>query len=327
MTYQLGELSYLNLRRIWVTEDGHFTPWLAENLHELGNKLGVELELIGTEASVGDFSLDVLARDLGSGRDVIIENQFGATDHDHLGKLLTYAAAFDASAIVWIAESVRDEHRQALEWLNQRTDLETNFFAVVVEVLQIGDSDPAVNFRLVVFPNQWGKIRRQQTTSHSPRMQAYQAFFQQLIDVLREEHHFTGARVGQPQSWYQFASGHSGISYAASFPQGNLAKVEVYIDRSDYDENKHLFDWLKAQSEAIERSFGQPLEWDRLDDRRASRVFIGMPGSIESSVAELGEIREWMVQHLLRLKRTFDPFLQVYRESPAGQPVDVPPSS
>jgi len=237
-----GKIKKLTLREIWGKEASDFTPWLADNMGALGESLGMELELEAREASVGDFSLDLLAKDLGTGGIVIIENQLTPTDHDHLGKLLTYAAGFGASTVVWIAELIRDEHRQVLEWLNQRTDSDTQFFGVVVEVLQIDDSKPAYNFKPVVFPNEWQKSKRRPQISS--KAEAYRNFFQALIDDLRENHRFTGAKVGQPQNWYAFSSGFSGVPYSAVFAQGGRARVEVYIDQGDADMNESLFDYL-----------------------------------------------------------------------------------
>jgi len=211
---EFGQLQIVDLRKIWPHEASNFTPWLAENIDALGACLGMELELTESEADVGDFSLDILAKDLGTGRNVIVENQLTATDHDHLGKLLTYAAGFDATAVVWVAQSIRDEHRQALQWLNQRTNEETHFFAVVVEVLQIDGSKPAFQFKPVVFPNEWVRSVPAAKTN-STRSEAYRQFFQSLIDELRERHRFTNAKVGQPQSWYSFSSGVTGIYFGA----------------------------------------------------------------------------------------------------------------
>jgi hypothetical protein len=181
---------------------------------------------------------------------------------------------------------------------------------VVVEILQIDDSKPAFNFKLVASPNEWQKTKRQQSDKTlSTRAEAYRDYFQSLIDELREKHRFTGARKGQPQSWYSFASGFSGITYAACFSMGNRARVELYIDSPDPEKNKGLFDRLAQDTEKIEEEFGEPFEWQRLDEKRASRIAIYRPGSIEDDEEELKEIRVWTIDRLLKLKEVFPAYL------------------
>lgn len=299
-----GVLNKVGLREIWPHEASDFTPWLAENIDELGKALGMDLELIEQEASVGDFSLDILAKDLGTSRTVIVENQLTQTDHDHLGKLITYAAGFDASIVIWVSDSIREEHRQAMDWLNQRTDSETSFFGVVVEVIKIDDSKPAFNFKLVASPNEWQKNKKRQTqrTSVSTKGEKYQNYFQNLIDDLRDIHRFTSAKAGQPQNWYSFSSGVSGITYGANFSQGGKARAELYIDLGDHEKNKYVFDQLFNMKGEIEDLLGQEISWERLDNKRASRLALYIDGSIEESDSELEKVKNWHIEQLLKLK-------------------------
>lgn len=300
-----GELKKVPLREMWPHESSDFTPWLAANIDELGLAIGMELELIEREASVGDFSLDLLAKDLGSTKTVIIENQLTQTDHDHLGKLLTYAAGFSASIVIWISEAIREEHRQALDWLNQRTDSDTLFFGVVVEVIKIDESKPAFNFKIAASPNEWQKSKSSRTprASISTKGEKYRNYFQLLIDELREKHHFTGAKAGQPQNWYSFSSGISGITYGANFSQGGKARTEVYIDLGDQDKNKQVFDLLQQEATLIENELGDNVAWERLNDKRASRLALYINGNIEDSDAELETVKNWHIDKLLKLKK------------------------
>ena len=308
---EFGKITKLNIKEIWRHEANDFTPWLAKNLDKLGETVGMDLELVEQEASVGNFSLDILAKDLSTGHLVIIENQLGDTDHNHLGKLLTYAAGFDASKIIWISENVRDEHRQTIEWLNQRTDTDTQFFAIEIEVFKIDDSKPAYNFKLIVFPNEWRKSKKE-GLNLSERSEAYRAFFQSLIDELRNKHHFTKAKIAQPQSWCSFPTGISGITYTASFAQRGRVRAELYIDMGDTVKNKNLFDWLVSQKDEIASEFGESLEWERLDERRASRIAVYREGSIDE-VEFHSEIQAWLVQHLLKIREVFSYRLKTYK--------------
>ena len=312
---ELSKIERVELREVWPNEAADFTPWLAEeeNLSLLGEAIGLDLELREQEASVGSFSLDVLANDQSSGRTVIIENQLTETDHTHLGQILTYAAGHDAGTIVWIAKKFRDEHRAALDYLNGRTGEDTEFFGVVVEVWRIDVSRPAVNFDLVVTPNEWRKesARNARDGGASERNERYRAFFQPLVDTLREEHGFTNAKKAPAASWNSFSAGPGlgGVTYNVSFARGGKVRVEVYIDggKGKKEWNKRLFDNLEKHKKAIESqicgSFSCSWEWERLDDNRACRISAIRPGTIDADNETLAEIRRWMITGLLAFKK------------------------
>lgn len=309
--YDFSELKQISLNEIWKHEASDFTPWLAENIQKLGDALNLDLELTDIEASVGDFSLDLLAEELGSSRTVIIENQFKQTNHDHLGKLLTYAAGYDASIIVWISETIRDEHRQALEWLNQRTDTGTQFFGVVMEVLKIDDSKPALNFKLVVFPNEWQKSKRQNPSSAtSPKKEKYRSYFQKLVDELKNEYGVTGGRTVRPSNSHTFSSGFPGIRYKVEFSRQDKARTYIRIYQGGCEKRIPLFDALENQKEEITKKFGSDLEWQRNADKQETFISVYTDGKVESSEDELSNIRRWHIENLLKLKEVFQPEIE-----------------
>ena len=155
----LSKLTKLDLREVWKHEALDFTNWLAENenLEALSDAVGVDIKLIQTEASVGKFNVDILAEEDLTGKKIIIENQLESTDHDHLGKIITYASGHDAEIIIWIVKDTRDEHQKAIEWLNDHTDQDISFFLIRIELWKIDDSKPAPKFEIVVSPNEWAK--------------------------------------------------------------------------------------------------------------------------------------------------------------------------
>jgi hypothetical protein len=134
----------------------------------------------------------------------------------------------------------------------------------------------------------------------------YRTYFQELIDELRQTHHFTNARTGQPQNWYTFSSENSRLfQYSTSFAQGGRVRVEVYLDCRDKAKNEQLFDCLLQHKEDIEKAFGSTLSWERLDARRGCRIAAYRDGDIDADSETLAEIRKWAIDNLLRFKAVF----------------------
>ncbi len=303
---KLGSRSRVSLRTVWPNEASDFTPWIQENISVLGEALGLELEVEAREAPVGDFSLDLLVREVERDRKVVIENQLTDTDHGHLGQLITYAAGFDAKVVIWLARDFRDEHRQALDWLNQRTDEETEFFGVLAELLRIDDSRPAINFRPVAFPNGWSKSVRSKPSNRQLR---YREYFQRLIDELRNEHGFRGTKNALFRSICGFPTGFKGIRYNTRFLGEDRIRVNLHIGLDDPDENESVFDGLFEERSDIESEFGEALVWERLEGRPDCIISKYRDGSIDEDEEMLNEIRAWSVSGLANFKKTFGPRL------------------
>ena len=311
----LGAIERVDLREVWPDEAQDFTPWLAENLDKLGEALGLDLEFQGREVSVGPFFLDILAHDVGNDRRVVIENQLDKTDHDYLGKLLTYAAGYDAYAVVWLCREFREEHRAALDWLNQRTGDGTQFFGVAVEAWRIDGSRPAPHFRVVAMPNNWQKrtvsvTREGSVLIESEQGKRYREFYQPIIEAVEGELRFTGSRNSMPRRWLSFQTGVRGVRYGANFYRySGTANVELTIWRSDKEWNERLFDLLIERKEQIETQLAGDLEWERLDDYQSCRISAKRQASIGDDDDSLAHLQEWMVDRLLAFKCVFTPHL------------------
>lgn len=304
---ELGTLIEVPLKEIWPGEATHFTPWLAENLIRLGEKIGMELELQQTEVDAGDFAADIVASDVATNRRVVIENQFGLSDHRHLGQILTYSSVLNANVVVWVAETIRQEHRTTIDFLNQNLRQGLRIYAVEAKVVRIDDSKPAFRLDIVCAPTDAPTPVQAQDSDTRER---YRAYYQTLIDELRTHHKFTNARVGQPQNWYTFSSENSKVfKYSTSFAQNGKVRAEVYIDSGDKAKNEALLDWLQARSEEIQGQFGGPLEWEKLETKRACRVAVYRDGEIDADTEVLSDIKAWVIAQLLKLKTVFPAYI------------------
>lgn len=313
----LGKLEAVSLRDAWPSEAANFTPWLAEdsNLQLLGETLGLQLELEAVEKAVGPFSADILARDIGTSRWVLIENQIEPTDHRHLGQLLTYAAGLDTHVVVWIAQSFREEHRAAIDFLNRATVEEFSFFGVQVELFRIGNSPLAPTFSLVAKPNNWSKQaqagKQAAQDDLSPKQVLYREFWREVVEESPLKYPALSARPPYKTSW-QHAEKllTSPIVYAdsnAAFASGRL-RVEIYIGRSAA---KAAFYALQSEKTAIERQFGHELEWEELPKGQDSRIAFYMQGAQRvDDKNSWSSQRQWILEHWQRLAETFRPHLK-----------------
>ena len=305
---ELGNIQNVDPRTVWPNEAGDFTPWLAKHADLLGKALGMDIEIEQLEASVGAFSLDLLGREVGSDRVVIVENQLERTDHGHLGQLLAYAAGLDAKIVVWISTEVRDEHRKAIHWLNEQTTDAVAFFAVELEVWKIGESLPAPRFNVVAMPSEFQRaIVRGITAAPSERGMAYQQFFRDLVERLHtQQPGFTRANPDliSYDYWTGFGSGRSGFTIEAAFARDRF-RVDLYISNMGTERNRAAFNSLHEDHEAVEDELGVALEWERLP--QTFRVAAYRDGGIESSEAVLEAHKRWAVDLLPRFRAVFAP--------------------
>jgi hypothetical protein len=270
----LGKLVQGDLRKIWESEARDFTTWLAkqENLELLSDEIGIEISLIQTEANVGTFHLDILAKEANSDRTIIIENQLEGTDHDHLGKLITYASGSGASIVIWIVKDVREEHKQAIDWLNEHTDKDINFFIIKMEVWKINDSPYAPKFHIVSEPNDWAKaIKTSVSEIELTNIELLQLeYWTKFKEFAFEKKTRLKLRKPQPQSWFEIAIGNAESYIALTVnKRDELIGCEIYIP-----EYKELFHYLLSKKTDIENDLGMKLEWMELPDRKASRIRI-----------------------------------------------------
>jgi len=275
MTIELGRLKQVDPRGVWPHEAHDFTPWLLENADRLSEALEIDIEFDAAEHAVGGYSLDLVGKDITNDAVLIVENQLEQTDHSHLGQVLTYAAGTLASTIVWIATSFREEHRQALDWLNESTDDKTHFFGIELQVVRIGESLNAPLFKVVAQPNDWQKQIRTVTQNRglTGKGALYVEFWGRYLDRVHVERpEWTKARTAGPDNWLEMKSPMKGCRISVSFAQNERLRHELYIDSGDGDENLRIFEQLRARQDAIEAAYGRALAWEELPNRRACRI-------------------------------------------------------
>ena len=304
---RLGKLESVDIKERWPYEALHFTPWLVDNIHLLGDVIDLELEVEAEENKVGDFSADIVCRNTADGHQVIVENQYNKTDHDHLGKLLTYAAGKGATVVIWIAEAFRDEHRAAIDWLNDQTSQDVHFFGIQIELWKIGDSLPAPRFHVVCKPNDWTKVMRQ-TGEMSDTQKLQLKFWTGFRDVMERKPGKVKPTASYPSHWMTFSIGRAGFRMdTVIVVTKNQISVQLIIGGQDAEAHYHL---LLQQQEAIEKEMGQPLKWQESPNKKTKKVSLWRNDCAVQDEQQWGDFHSWLHEYLEKFYDVFHQRIQ-----------------
>lgn len=309
---QLGKLEKVDVRKVWEHEARDFSAWLVkpENLELLSEQIGIDIESTGTEIGVGRFRIDILAVEPRTGHKIIIENQLEATNHDHLGKVITYAAGLDAKYLIWIVKDVLPEHLKAVDWLNEYLDDEIRCFLIKIEVWQIGDSKPAPRFEIISVKNDWAATLKNTSVAgevSSTKLRQLE-YWQNLCEFIRSQDQSMRLHTPAPQHWLNFSMG-SSISHIALTinTQKQRLGCELYISN-----DKIFFSYLNDNYEEIRTALGEDFTWFE------GKVDAGL--GIYRTVTDVfdegkqTDYFEWMLSKVRLFKKIFSPYVIKYRE-------------
>lgn len=306
---ELGKLKEINIRKVWGHEQYGFSTWLSqeENMKELGDVLGLNLVDIETEKFVGNYRCDILCKDELTDKVVLIENQLESTNHDHLGKIITYASGLDANVIVWIVASARDEHASAIEWLNKHTDENISFFLIEVHAYQIGNSMPAPQFKIIEQPNDFAKnikaIIKDNAINES--MSKRLEFWTKFNEALENRHKPFNKRKATTDHWYSVAIGSSKCHISIDLVnRENKIRISIWIP-----DDKTLYDELYKKKDIIDSNISSSLQWFRLDDKKASYICTYIDGLDFDNQANYNELINKTIDKVLEFRKVFKEFV------------------
>lgn len=301
----ISRLQTVSLRELWPHEALSFTTWIADNLEFLSEKLGFDLTLVEREAAAGPFSADILAEDP-NGNYVIIENQLEQTDHDHLGKLITYLSNLEAKTAIWITSNPRPEHEKAIHWLNETLPVDMAFFLLKIEAFRIEESAPAPLLTVIAGPSleskQVGQQKKELAERHVRRIE----FWNQLLERAKKRTPLHSNISPSKDNWISTGAGKSGVTYNYVIRMGD-AQVELYISSGDSEENKRIFDRLYESKVQVEQIFGAELDWQRLDEKRTSKIRYLLPGLGLQDEEKWPQLQDIMIEAMIRLNKALQP--------------------
>jgi len=293
-------------RKMWPNEAQDFTPWLEQHIDELGEQIGFDLEVVGREVSVGPYSADLLAKDNNTNTFVVIENQLEKTNHDHLGKTITYASALDAKTIVWIATDITEEHKKALDWLNDITQEDISFYGIQLELWEVGPDTASTRWNIVSAPSVNVKaIKHASSTTESGQIQL--SYWTKFRDKLKATKKIHSLHTPRPQYWFDVALGKSGIHISNTCNiQKNIVRIRVYI------ENKTAptaYAFLESRKADIEKQLGFQMNWDSNPNASDKTITLEHETDLTDEV-KTEESLNWMVDYTIKVWNVFSNVLK-----------------
>lgn len=302
----IGRLERVPLREVWKHEALDFTRWLQDNADVVNDAIGMELANVEREQPAGAFSVDLLGEDP-AGNPVIIENQLEKSDHDHLGKLITYLTAYEAKVAIWIVADARMEHISAINWLNESTS--ASFYLFKVEAVRIGDSKPAPLLTLLVGPTVEGREAGETKKEFAERRDIRWRFWHALIERAREKTQLHANISPNSTNWISAGSGRSGVAFNYVVLR-HSGRVEYSIDSGDRDTNLSIFDELYLQKDEIESAFGQHLDWDRPPEgRKMARIQLKFSSGGYMDEERWADVQDQLINAMIRLERALRPYI------------------
>jgi hypothetical protein len=308
---ELGKLQKVDLREVWEHEAHDFSDWLAkdENLSLLANELNIELETVGREESSGRFRVDILAKETNSGDYIIIENQLEPTNHDHLGKVITYASGYDAKYIIWIVKDALEEHVNAIEWLNEHLDDSISCFLVQIEVWKIGDSAPAPRFEVLAMKNDWATDLKRSVKSEelSPNKLRQQEFWRALRENFKSRDPQMRVQSPLPQHWLNFSMG-STICH----PYLTINSKENFVSCDLHTRNKDFLMFLREREEAIRNDLGVDFEWWEANKSGGLRTSLSVADVYDAN--EFASSVDWLYRSVKLFQIVFAKYVKDFKQ-------------
>lgn len=310
---KLGKLKKLELeeiKKIWPHEQKYLSPWIAKKINLLNDVLNLQIVIDSTEEKSDNFRMDLAGTEGYSSMPVVIENQFGRSDHDHLGKLITYSAHKEAGIIIWIANEIQPAHRNAVEWLNRITPKEMLFYGIELEVIQIDDSKPAPDFKIVAKPPLEKIIRIRSEGELTPKNKKYLQFFEMFREELLKTTNLFPYKKVWPVNYWTLSIGRSGFFISVSFSRTNQFRIELYIDTGNKNDTKNVFNQLLENRQEVEEKFGNPLIWAPLPEKRACRIYLDKNGTIDDEDDLLKEYIKYAIPLVIKFQKIFTPLVK-----------------